>query len=54
MAISVLNDIGSACSIIGLIFSIIAFAYSNRRQKVNRLRADADDSPVVEDDGLDC
>ena len=53
MDISVLNDIGSACSIIGLIFSIFTFAYSNRRKKVSRL-PQTDDSPVVEDADLDC
>lgn len=52
MAALILNDIGSVCSIVGLIFSIVAFIYSDRRKKVSRL-PQTDDSPVVEDNGLD-
>ena len=53
MATIILNDIGSVCSIVGLLFSIVAFIHSNRRKKVSRL-PQTDDSPVVEGNGLDC
>lgn len=53
MTTSILNDVGSVCSIISLIFAVFVFAYSNRRKKVSRL-PQTDDSPVVEDADLDC
>ena len=49
-----LDDIGNACSVASLVFSIFSFVYSfYQHKKVSRL-PQTDDSPVAEDDGLDC
>lgn len=49
-----LNDIGNISSVASLAFSIFSFAYSFQQQKKASRLPQTDDSPVVEDDALDC